>query len=62
MKHTLALVLMVFGIVGCSQENTILKLSCVHAEYLTPVSIDINRATMEWSWVYVSEMSGRFQK
>ena len=65
MKHTLALVLMVFGLVGCSQENVILKLECIATSKYSesePVSIEINKGTMEWSWFFNGEQSGKITK
>jgi len=62
MKNIL-LTLMVFGIVGCSQENTILKLDCIDTtKNSEPVSIEINKATMEWNWFFYREQSGKITK
>ena len=63
MKNTLALVLIVLGLVGCSQENAILKLDCIDTtENNEPVSIQINKATMEWNWFFYAEQSGKITR
>ena len=62
MKHTLALVLMVFGIVGCSTDNNKIRLVCdciyeindgnkssCNTSEFTPVKTNISSIYCHWS-------------